>query len=254
MDKDRCIESAINQYKIEKHNFQRFLNGVYDFFKLEPALNSGALPMVHSLKCRLKEESHLREKIERKWTDNDPITSDNVFDKITDLAGVRILHLYQKQFRHIHAKIMDNVSNNDWVFNETPKAYTWDPEAKSFYESLSIVCEVRETFYTSVHYVVKPKNQSPYKCEIQVRTLFEEIWGEIDHYFNYPNKIESIACREQLRVLSKLSSTGTRLADSIFNSFDEYKSLCESHALEKRPRFILETNDIDEEMPLISIP
>ena len=41
-------------------------------------------------------------------------------------------------------------------------------------------------------------------CEIQVRTLFEEIWGEIDHTINYPHSTESIACKEQLKVLTKL--------------------------------------------------
>jgi putative GTP pyrophosphokinase len=53
-------------------------------------------------------------------------------------------------------------------------------------------------------------------CEIQVRTLFEEIWGEIDHTLNYPDTTASVACKEQLRVLAKLASTGTRLADAIF--------------------------------------
>ena len=67
-----------------------------------------------------------------------------------------------------------------------------------------------------------PKANSPIKCEIQIRTLYEEIWGEIDHYINYPTPTNSIACREQLRVLSKLSVTGTRLADSILNSHDEF--------------------------------
>lgn len=70
-----------------------------------------------------------------------------------------------------------------------------------------------------------PKENSPIKCEIQVRTLYEEIWGEIDHYINYPYPTDSIACKEQLRVLSKLSVTGKRLADSILNSHHEYLEL-----------------------------
>ena len=73
-----------------------------------------------------------------------------------------------------------------------------------------------------MHYLVKPNNNSDLCCEIQVRTLFEEIWGEIDHAINYPHQTDSVACREQLRVLSKLVSTGTRLSDSIFRSYNEY--------------------------------
>lgn len=33
---------------------------------------------------------------------------------------------------------------------------------------------------------------------------------------------KDIACREQIRVLAKLVSTGTRLADSIFRTYDDY--------------------------------
>ena len=61
-------------------------------------------------------------------------------------------------------------------------------------------------------------------CEIQVRTLFEEIWGEIDHSINYPHRTNSIACVEQIRVLSKLVSTGTRLSDAIFKSYEDHLS------------------------------
>lgn len=225
MNKTEVIENAIRRYATEKYSFQLFMNGIYDFFKLQPTLNSGKLPIVHSLKSRLKDEEHLREKIERKWSDQNPITSENIFDRITDLAGVRVLHLYQQQFSIIHTQIQSRIIGGDWVYNEPPKAYTWDPEVKKYYEVIDIACEIKDTYYTSVHYVVKPRPDSHIKCEIQVRTLFEEVWGEIDHYFNYPHKTDSVACREQLRVLSKLTSTGTRLADSIFNSFEEFTSL-----------------------------
>ena len=103
---------------------------------------------------------------------------------------------------------------------------TWDPESKQMYDNLQITTEVRPTFYTSVHYLIKPNNNNPNPicCEIQVRTLFEEIWGEIDHSINYPHPTDNIACKEQLRVLSKLVGTGTRLADSIFRTLNDYKN------------------------------
>lgn len=72
---------------------------------------------------------------------------------------------------------------------------------------------------------MKPNNaKSDVTCETQVRTLFEEIWGEIDHTINYPHATNSIACKEQIRVLAKLVSTGTRLAGSIFRTYDKYKN------------------------------
>ena len=220
---DKKIETEILQlYHQERYKFELFLNGVYDFFHLTPCFNEGDLPLIHSLRSRLKDPIHLAEKLNRKDSLDSPITTDNVFDKITDLAGIRVLHLYRSQFRNIHNEIMKRISDRDWFLYEPPCAYTWDPEIDSFYTNLGISVQVRETFYTSVHYVIMPKEHSPIKCEIQVRTLYEEIWGEIDHYLNYPSKTTSISCGEQLRVLSKLSVTGTRLVDSILNSYQEH--------------------------------
>lgn len=135
---------------------------------------------------------------------------------MTDLAGVRILHLYQDQFIQIHRLIAKQIAEKEWYLHETPVAYSWDPESISFFKELGLDVQYKESFYTSIHYVVKPKFDSNICCEIQVRTLFEEIWGEIDHTINYPSATQNKACKEQLRVLSKLVSTGTRLADSIF--------------------------------------
>lgn len=217
------IQSALEAYRSEKFPLKQFLKRVYNFFSDHPELNEGPLPIVHSIKYRLKNEEHLAEKIKRKWEIYHGIDGNNVFNNITDIIGVRILHLYQAQFPKIHQEILNQIDEQEWYFFEPPKAYTWDPESEAFYKDLNITCEVKDSFYTSIHYIVEPRENSPIKCEIQVRTLFEEIWGEIDHFLNYPEENQSIACREQLRVLAKLSSTGTRLADSIFSSHEEFK-------------------------------
>lgn len=207
---------AVTEYAKHKHVFQRFLNAVVDSFMLEPKLNSYGKPVIHSIKHRLKDETHLQKKLERKSDQIDPILAENVFERITDLAGVRVLHLYQDQLPIIHSFIMGMVSSGDWSLNEKPIAYSWDPESQKFFESLNLEVKIKESYYTSIHYVVRPVNDDRVKCEIQVRTLFEEIWGEIDHTINYPEQSPSRATKEQLRVLSKLVSTGSRLADSIF--------------------------------------
>lgn len=212
--------SAVKEYIKHKHVFQRFLNAVVDSFGLEPSLNEYGSPVVHSIKHRLKDESHLEKKLERKSGGSSPITAENLFERITDLAGVRVLHLYQDQLPIIHEFIMGMVSSGDWSLNEAPVAYSWDPESQKFFESLNLEVKIKDSYYTSIHYVVRPANDERVKCEIQVRTLFEEIWGEIDHTINYPEQSASRATEEQLRVLSKLVSTGSRLADSIFRLDD----------------------------------
>lgn len=194
------------------------MNGVVDTFRLEPSLNRYGDSVIHTIKNRLKDQNHLRDKLKRKWDIENPITPENIFSRINDLAGVRVLHLYQDQFPLIHQHIQRQVDEGDWFFNEKPVAYSWDPESKDFFQDFGLDLKIKDSYYTSIHYIVKPKKDSNVCCEVQVRTLFEEIWGEIDHTINYPHPTDNKACREQLRVLSKLVSTGTRLADAIFRT------------------------------------
>jgi ppGpp synthetase/RelA/SpoT-type nucleotidyltranferase len=217
------LDELVSLYKEQNHLFEQFKNAVVDCFRLEPTLNQTGSPTIHSIKSRLKDPSHLREKLERKSQDSnsEPITRDNFFKRITDLTGVRVLHLYQDQFPLIHSFIKQKIESQDWYLAEKPIAYSWDPEAAHFFEALGLEVKLKESYYTSIHYLIKPKASSDVCCEIQVRTLFEEIWGEIDHTINYPTPTNSRSCKEQLRVLSKLVSTGTRLADSIFRTHAE---------------------------------
>ncbi|TDE01238.1 RelA/SpoT domain-containing protein [Flavobacterium sandaracinum] len=217
------INEAVQLYKDKLFEFEQFLPSVLAFFEKHRTLNRKPFPIIHSIKSRFKEPSHLEQKLYRKLEKGKEINKNNLFEEITDFIGVRVLHLYQEQFIEINNAIQEKIQNGDWLFVENPKAMTWDPESIQFYNQLNIETELRDTFYTSIHYLVKPNNPNAVVCcEIQVRTLFEEIWGEIDHTINYPFQTESIACKEQLRVLSKLVSTGTRLADSIFRSHSEF--------------------------------
>jgi putative GTP pyrophosphokinase len=209
------LKQIISHYRERKDEIDLFRQQVVNFFQTSRQFHSSPLPLVHSIKSRLKDEAHLEEKIRRKWTSK-KINPHTLLKKINDLAGVRVLHLYTEQFTEIHRAILTHIERGFWALAEPPIAYSWDPEATQYFKSLGLNATTRASYYTSIHYVVKPHMKTDLSCEIQVRTLFEEVWGEIDHAFNYPNETNSVACREQLRVLAKLASTGTRLADSIF--------------------------------------
>lgn len=219
MPEHHTVEHALAAFEERRHELSIFMKGIEGWFASHPKLTCGLTPTVHSVKSRIKDPSHLKDKIVRKQASDDPITAENLFTRVTDLAGVRVLHLYQEQAQAIHTAIIDKVEKQrDWIFNEAPKAYTWDPEAQGFFANMGLEVHVKDSFYTSVHYLVRPRANSPHCCEIQVRTLFEEIWGEVDHSLNYPNPTNNVACREQLRVLTKVVGAGSRLVDSIFRT------------------------------------
>lgn len=217
------IEECLEEYARNKHHLSAWCESIRQFFGQHPDISVGPFAIVHSIRARMKDEQHLRQKLSRKLAEGDRILPADLLLRITDLAGVRVLHLYQMQFDRIHQVIMDQIWRGDWVLREPPVAYTWDPESSAFFEGLGIRPELKPSHYTSIHYVVKPRADSPLSCEIQVRTLFEEAWGEIDHQINYPEHSDVLACREQLKVLAKIVGASTRLGDAIIRSHNAAK-------------------------------
>lgn len=190
--------------------------------------NKNLREFIHSDKFRAKKQGSLQEKLVRKAIDcvnkNKPfeITKDNLFSKINDLAGVRLLHLHTKQLSFIHPAIMDIFKEYRYRVVLKPVGHTWDYENKQFFTNIGLKTNIRDSMYTSIHYVVEPNQRTKYRCELQVRTLMEEVWGEVSHTINYPKETDSLTCQEQLRVLARVASGCTRLVDSIFLSYTEH--------------------------------
>lgn len=182
---------------------------------------------IHSLRFRLKDPDHLADKLFRKLrksiTDKTPfsITKENLFTNITDLGGIRILHLHTNQFAEIDRSLKAIIQEQPVELAEGPVARTWDDEYRARFNALGIQTQGSERMYTSVHYVVASKSATTVTCEIQVRTLMEEVWGEVDHSINYPHPIDSVACTEQIRALARVTSSATRLVDAIFATVDD---------------------------------
>lgn len=221
---EEANRNAIRQaYEDNLDSFEFFLKHVRNFFEGRRLSQS-----VHSIRHRLKDVDHFMEKVERKNNEDlakasesrlGPITPENVFDRITDIAGIRVLHLHTAQFESIHKALMAKIDEGEFTLLEEPKAYTWDPESSDYFESLGLRREVKDSYYTSIHYVLRPNSRSKATCEVQVRTLLEEVWGEVDHTMNYPNPTTDAHCKEQIRILARLVGAGTHLADSIMRRY-----------------------------------
>ena len=180
-------------------------------------------PYTHSVRFRIKDPEHLRDKLLRKYRDAIDkklpftITPDNLYEQVNDLVGVRLLHLHTTQFECINSVLISLLNEELYEIVEGPKAHSWDDEYREYYRSINVEAAGNIRMYTSVHYVVRPGSRKIMRtAEIQVRTLAEELWGEVDHSFNYPHASNTVAVREQIRVLARMTSSCTRLVDSIF--------------------------------------
>ena len=163
-------------------------------------------PKVHSIKYRLKDKDHLLEKILRKREENNEriITVDNYRDEITDLVGIRALHLFKEDWQTVHGYIKDT-----WELVEQPTAYVRSGDSEKiieFYKKNDCKVQEHRFGYRSVHYLISSSpDRERYRIEIQARTVFEEAWGEIDHVISYPYAQDN-------ELLVRLSSILNRLA------------------------------------------
>ncbi len=218
------IDDLVHHFVSHQEKFDHILKLIQVYLDGSEKLK----PLIHSVKSRIKDPVHLKYKLIRKALEAKQrgkpfvITKKNLFSKINDLAGYRIIHLHTKQFKEIDKELKKIFEDEKWLITEGPSAKTWDDESREYFREIGIKVNSSPNLYTSVHYVVKPNTKINATCEIQVRTLMEEVWGEVDHTINYPNKSEVYSIREQIKVLARVTSSCSRLVDSIFSTHDDH--------------------------------
>jgi len=185
--------------------------------------------IIHSFRTRIKESDHLEEKILRKsdkyfQAGKLLITPANLGTSVNDLVGLRLLHLHTTQIVEIDRRLRHALDDFSYKIREGPIARTWDNEYKKYYTSVGITPKDSPNMYTSVHYVIDLNNRAAdLTAEIQVRSLAEELWGEVDHSLNYPDDHASEMCRAQINVLARITSGATRLVDAIYMAADHHE-------------------------------
>ena len=173
---------------------------------------------VHSVRWRIKDSEHLLEKIVRKRADQVEkylaITPSNYFEIVTDLVGIRALHLYKEDCFHIHQSISDLLKIID-----TPVAYVrdGDPEAVQVkFQERGFKVEKHPAGYRSVHYIAESYPVSRrLLTEVQVRTIFEEGWSEIDHDIRYPNLSNNSQVEYFLTIFNRLAGSADEMGSFV---------------------------------------
>lgn len=184
---------------------------------------------LQSYHSRLKDSEHLMEKLIRKRIENYAKYKDlnvhNYNRYVTDLIGIRGLLLYREDWLIFHRYITSHFQNRsenyiqdynrDYVpgasgyMVEPPKVHTRVGDFTDIY--LNWIPEdniLDRKHYRAVHYIVV--YQGIY-IEIQIRTLFEEGWGEIDHHIIYPRKKDDPMLKEFSELLNRLAGMGDEM-------------------------------------------
>ena len=182
---------------------------------------------VHSVKTRVKDGEHLIEKVIRKTEDRRKkygekfnFTKENYKEEITDLLGIRVIHIFKEDWEEIHRFISDMWNVNEIVAN------TREGDNTKIFEELGIEVCSRLSGYRSVHYLVEsyPTNQKVIS-EIQVRTIFEEGYGEVDHQLRYSLRGIPEVLEQNLMLLNRIAGSSDEMASLINMLSKSFKSI-----------------------------
>jgi len=147
--------------------------------------------------------------------------------KITDYAGLRILCLYEQDIYEIHKHLIDEVSNLsnsetdfsgagfeefkmynlDGVHFEANKKVLQEYVTKTF-DSCDIMPVPTASGYKSFHYLLDlPRikhndNRENHKIEIQLRTVIQDVWSELEHSLAYKKGNISPQINDNFKVIA----------------------------------------------------
>lgn len=149
----------------------------------------------HTITYRIKEENRFIEKIERQNKSlppgQQPITVKNFKERMGDLLGIRLICLRLDDIKIIESYLVYLAEENIFRFVEMPEhkrsfILPVDPEQQDSSHDLLY------GGYSSIHYQITlsegltvPAELKGLQAELQLRTILEEAWGEIDHKYRY---------------------------------------------------------------------
>jgi putative GTP pyrophosphokinase len=169
---------------------------------------------VHSCKFRVKDPEHLIEKIIRKALKGGEIINlNNYREKLHDLIGLRAIHLYKEDWESLNTQIKDKWGHS---FVGKPVANIREGDSAEFvaqFESSGGIIKKHQFGYRSIHYILTvPYDGKNYFAELQVRTIFEEGWSEIDHDIRYPYNEDNPLYQNYLGILNRLAGASDEMA------------------------------------------
>jgi putative GTP pyrophosphokinase len=213
--KDKLLpqKAFLEKYDIEKSQFTatkikwKDLEAIFeDYLKIKEALDHTGQSVVkilftpeakdsgvHSVRYRVKDAHGLIEKIIRRKIETPSKKNLSVSDyreEITDLIGVRALHVFKQDWYGV-----GNFIKGKWDFkngHKKPIVYHRAGDSSAYLdECKGNGCSVKEhpKGYRSIHYIIQVSaTKEVHYVEIQVRTIYEEGWSEIDHKIRYSSK------------------------------------------------------------------
>ncbi|MDH5032747.1 GTP pyrophosphokinase [Chryseobacterium cucumeris] len=175
--------------------------------------------IIHNMSGRVKENQSLAKKIDKKI---DKYTSIN---DITDIIGIRIITHLENE-----VDIVEKLIRDEFKIDEENSIDKRELSNDQFgYRSLHLVISLNNTRDGLAEY----SSYKNLKCEIQIRSILQHAWAEIEHDLGYKGKIQipdqykrnfnrlsallEIADKEFVRLKKELSNYESEVSDLIIS-------------------------------------
>ena len=201
------VKNDVDWYKNNRERYKKLANNVENIIK-EMLIEKDIY--YHSIASRAKQVDSFQRKAKReKYTE--PLK------EITDMAGIRIITLFEKDVYEI-SDLIKEVFIIDYE-NSEDKADLLDAD-KMGYKSVHYIANVTEELVDAELY----EQFKDLKFEIQIRSILQHAWAEIEHDRNY--KLKGNLPKHLQRRFYALSGM-LEMADREFNllaeEVDQYK-------------------------------
>ncbi len=192
MRKRQKEEILISFFK-EKEKYEELAEYVGHLIRDDPSSPRGSL---HTISYRIKDPARLIEKIEEEnkqpGVGPGSITRENFRERVGDIVGIRLICLRLSDVETVEAYLALLAEEDILTFLRKPvrkRAFVLPVDPG---EGIPEDLELRYSGYSSIHYQVKLGENSDasdalkgLQFELQLRTILEEAWGEIDHKYRY---------------------------------------------------------------------
>jgi putative GTP pyrophosphokinase len=191
--KKRQKEAILISFLNKKEQYKRLAEYIVQLIQNDPSSPKESL---HTIIYRIKDELRLIEKINKqneKLEDGvPPIEEENYQARVGDILGVRIICLRLSDIEkvEIYLKLLSEENILNFVKGPEQKRSFILPVNHG--DSIPDDIDLRYSGYSSIHYQLElgensdaPPELKGLLFELQLRTILEEAWSEIDHKYRY---------------------------------------------------------------------
>jgi len=186
-------EAILISFLNEKEKYKKLGEYIVRLIQDDPSSPKESL---HTIIYRIKDELRLIEKINRLNKELEaglpPIMEENYQTRVGDLLGVRIICLRLSDVEKVEAYL-------NLLSEENILSFVSGPDQKRSFilpvnpgDSIPDDIDLRYSGYSSIHYQIElgensdaPLGVKGLLFELQLRTILEEAWSEIDHKYRY---------------------------------------------------------------------